>query len=104
MSGAAADSEIEQEARLLSQLRHPHLVEFCGIAKSKHYLYIVTEYCPHSLDIFVPRKALELSSGLAQRVAYEIAIAMAYGERRVREEGRKGRQEEEEEAKRSPMF
>ena len=43
-------NEFKQEAALLASVRHPNVVQFFGVAQTKESFFIVTEFCPTSLD------------------------------------------------------
>lgn len=39
----------ESEARILTSLHHPNVVQFYGIVRGFNRLYLITEYCPQTL-------------------------------------------------------
>ena len=42
--------EFKKEAALLASVRHPNIVQFFGVSQTDESFFIVTEFCPTSLD------------------------------------------------------
>ncbi len=76
-------AEFQREAQILSQVVHPHIVHFHGIAETNLHVLIVTEYCPHSLGSVMqldpwPQEAPMPWSALCVRIAKQIAEGMGF--------------------------
>ena len=71
-------NEFETEAGVLASLHHPHIVQFFGVAFHGNGLYLVLEWCPHSLSsLFLPKKE-PISLHDALRYATSIAETMSF--------------------------
>lgn len=78
MMQPGAIEELRREAALLSQLRHPNVLRFFGVASHGEDLYIVTEFCPGSLQgwLEVPANSSDLRAVV--QVALDVARGMRY--------------------------
>ena len=65
---------IEAECSLLSQLRHPHIVQFLGIYLSANVPMLVTEYLPTTLA-----KCLHRYGVLPEEISYSVLRDVALG-------------------------
>ena len=75
-------AEFQREAQILSQVIHPHVVHFHGIAETNLHVLIVTEYCPHSLASLMQLEPWPLHlprwSELVTTIARQLAEGMAF--------------------------
>lgn len=75
-------AEFQREAQILSQVIHPHVVHFHGIAETNLHVLIVTEYCPHSLGSLMQQdpwpQDLPKWSDLVITIARQLAEGMAF--------------------------
>lgn len=75
-------AEFQREAQILSQVIHPHVVHFHGIAETNLHVLIVTEYCPHSLASLMQLDPWPLHlpkwSELVTTIARQLAEGMAF--------------------------
>jgi tRNA A-37 threonylcarbamoyl transferase component Bud32 len=75
-------AEFQREAQILSQVIHPHVVHFHGIAETNLHVLIVTEYCPHSLGSLMQQNPwpqdLPKWSDLVITIARQLAEGMAF--------------------------
>lgn len=78
MIDATDVAEVRIEASLLSQLRHPHVVQFYGVSINGADIYIVTEFCESSLQEWLADKTTDFSLRRVLELADETAQGMAY--------------------------
>jgi serine/threonine protein kinase len=53
--------DVQNESEILSQLRHPNIIDYYGTYREANDLFLVMEYCQFaSLDIFVDKRPLKL--------------------------------------------
>ena len=82
MKSEVRKAEFQREAQILSQVVHPNVVQFHGIAETNLHVLIVTEYCPHSLGSLMNLNPwpLELPkwSKLCVQIGQSIADGMAF--------------------------
>ncbi len=72
-------SDLRNEVRILSQLRHPNVVLYMGVCTEVPNVCIVTELCPRrSLFEVIHDPSLALSCELRLRMALQAAQGMAY--------------------------
>eukprot|EP01105_Mastigella_eilhardi_P000001 TRINITY_DN0_c0_g1_i1.p1 TRINITY_DN0_c0_g1~~TRINITY_DN0_c0_g1_i1.p1 ORF type:complete len:807 (-),score=135.50 TRINITY_DN0_c0_g1_i1:689-3109(-) len=72
-----SETEFRKEIALMSILKHPNLLHCVGASTmSKDTLYIVTPFCPYTLDTFV--KEIEINNFIMFTMAMEIAAGMNY--------------------------
>ena len=73
MDRQAVRKNFLHECRLLSELKHPNIVQFLGIYHSKDDVYLVMEYMHMALDVCLkeyPNIPLPFKSSIVQDVSY----------------------------------
>ena len=70
--------EFKREAMLLASMRHPNIVMFYGVSHNEKSFYIVTEYCPTSLDKLLRRGGYKVDPAKTLKMCAEIADAMTF--------------------------
>jgi len=70
--------EFKKEAMLLASLRHPNIVMFYGVSENEKAFYIVTEYCPTSLDKLLRKGGYRVDPAKTLKMCAEIADAMTF--------------------------
>ena len=70
--------EFKQEAALLASMRHPNNVMFYGVSRNEKCFYIVTEFCPTSLDKLLRKGGYKVNPEKTLRMCAEIADAMTF--------------------------
>ena len=68
--------DFAHEARMLVQLKHPHITAFYGISSHASVLYIVMEYCPCCLDDLVLSD--EYTPAEFQRLALQLFTTISF--------------------------
>ena len=68
-------AKLESELKVLSQLKHRHIVEFIDFVQSKNYYYFVFELCKSDLKQLLAEKQ-RLTEFEAQEVFYQLANAL----------------------------
>ena len=70
--------EFKKEAMLLASLRHPNIVMFYGVSHNEKCFYIVTEFCPTSLDKILRKGGYNVDPAKTLKMCAEIADAMTF--------------------------
>lgn len=73
-----AIEELRREAALLAQLRHPNVMSFFGVCSRGDDIFIVTEYCPGSLQAWLQNPDNKGNLPAARQIALDVARGMRY--------------------------
>ncbi len=69
-----------EECSLLSDLRHPHIVQFLGVCfiEGSPMPVLVMEYLPHCLDAILEENTIDMPLGLKLVILSDVARGLAY--------------------------
>ena len=69
----------EEECRLLSQIRHPNIVQFLGLylESDEEVPFLVMEFLPTNLTMCIDNHGV-LSKGISYSILYDVALGLCY--------------------------
>jgi serine/threonine protein kinase len=73
-------SRFRQECRFLSQIRHPHIVQYLGIWRDPEFQLpvLLMELLDESLTMYLERSKLPLPYHVEINIAHDVALALAF--------------------------